>query len=189
MKTWQILILSLSILLSIIASAFYLKYEPKTMIETNYGPVNLGSIFSEKVMVDVLLIDLSNDGKIDTLVKGGSYYDDAEKIHNSFVDIFDSLNTNLPNQKKLSYDTANPLEDNKLKLKITTYITYNSSNFKNTPYTLNIREKTYSLSKDIGLKEQVNKIVKDNINNTKANIAESLFITDKALYGFNETNK
>jgi len=189
MKVWQTLTLCFSIFLSVVASAFYLKYEPKTILETNYGPVNLGSIFSEKVMIDVSVIGMSNDGTIDTLVKGGSYYDESEQVRNSFIDLFDRWNTNLPKNEKLSYDTANPIENDELKLKITTYINYNSSNFQTTPYTLTIREKTYPLSKDATIKEQVEKIIKDNLENTKKDIYQRLFITDKALYGISEPAK
>ncbi|WP_245105712.1 hypothetical protein [Acinetobacter nosocomialis] len=93
MKTWQTLALCFSILTAVLGSAFYIKYEPKTLISSNYGPVDLGRIFSEKAMIDVSIIGISGSGDdIKNVVHGASYYEKSQPVESGFLELFDLLN-------------------------------------------------------------------------------------------------
>lgn len=183
MKTWQTLALCFSILTAVLGAAFYIKYEPKTLITSNYGPVDLGRVFSEKAMIDVYIIGISGSGDdIKKVVDGASYYEKSKPVESGFLEVFDLLNAGIADSEKFEYEHASPKTDD-MKLKIKTYISYSSSNFMNIPYTLMLKEETYSLPKNVSIKESVNKIVDQNFESTKSSVIENLFLTDKAEYG------
>jgi hypothetical protein len=185
-KTWQTIALCFSILISVLGASFYLKYEPKTLLESNYGPVDLGKVFSEKVMLDVTLLGVNGDGTgYEKVVDGASFYEKSKPVNLAFIDIIDKLNI-IEDGKKSHYETVAPTDDN-VKLKIKTYITYSSSNFMSMPYIFTIKEETYPLSKGVLLKTSVEKVMNQNFEDTKAEIAKNLFITNKADYGLNST--
>jgi len=182
-RTWQTLALCFSILTAVLGASFYIKYEPKTLITSNYGPVDLGRIFSEQVMVDVSIIGISGSGDdIKKVVNGASYYEKSKPVESGFLELFDLLNIAVEDKDKIKYEHASPKTDD-IKLKIKTYISYSSSNFMNIPYTLTIKEETYPLPKNVSIKESVDKIVSKNFGSTKDSVIENLFLTDKAQYG------
>ena len=183
MKTWQTLTLCFSIFTAVLGASFYTKYEPKTLITSNYGPVDLGRVFSEKVMIDVSIMGISGSGDdIKKVVESASYYDKSEPVDSGFLELFDLLNIGVAEKDKIKYEHASPKTDH-MKLKIKTYISYSSSNFMNIPYILAIKEETYPLPKNESIKENVAKIIDQNFNSTKDSVIESLFLTDKAQYG------
>lgn len=185
MKNWQIAVLCFSIIISVAASTFYLKYEPKTLLSSNYGPVNLGKVFSEKVMIDVTLIgNMGNDDK--ELITAYSFYDKTEPVDKALVNIAESYNRGKDEKNKLKYDEISPVSNDAFELKIRTYITYLSSNFTNAPYTFTVSEETYRLPMAKTLKESIGEMVETNFKNNKERISNALFITDKVAYGLEE---
>lgn len=188
MKNWQVLLLCFSVIISVIAAAFYLKYEPKTLLTTNYGTVYLGRVFSEKVMIDVTLIDKGGDSGGDKkLIVGGSFYDKTEPVNKALIKLSDIYNINVEEKDKLKYYEMSPKSDDTYKLDIHTYITYSSSNFAHTPYILTISEKAYRLPATKTLKETIDAAIETNFKNQKEEIANHLFITDKVAFGLKES--
>lgn len=187
MKNWQIAVLCLSIIISAIAAALYIKYEPKTLLTTNYGTVYLGQVFSEKVMVDVTIIDKDSDSGGDKkLIVGGSFYDKTEPVDKALIELADLYNINLEEKDKLKYYEMSPNNDDALKLEIRTYIAYSSSNFANTPYTLVLSEQAYRLPAAKTLKETIDSAIETNFKEQKEEVANHLFITDKVAFGLEE---
>ncbi len=187
MKTWQVLVLCFSIIISVAASAFYLKYEPKTLLASNYGPVELGKVFSEKPMIDVTIIDKAGDAGGDhELIVGGSFYDKTNPVDKELMKMADLYNINKKEEDKIKYNHLSPIDSDTFKLEIRTYIDYSSSNFANMPFRLNISEETYNLSDTATLKESIDKIIKANFRDKKENVSNRLFITDKVAYGLEE---
>lgn len=170
MKSWQVIALCFSIIASVAASVFYLKYEPRTIIETNEGTVDLGKVLAEKVMIDVTLIDYYD--KTQNSVNAMNFYERTSKI--------DEFTTN---RKKLNYNQTSPDNGDRYVLLVRTYILYSSSNFMNTPYSYTVAEERYRLPKDVSFKKSVKNIVDKNFEETKGKIADNLFITDKVAYG------
>jgi hypothetical protein len=184
MKNWQVLVLCFSI----IAAAFYLKYEPKTLLTTNYGTVYLGQVFSEKVMVDVTLIDKDGEsGGDEKLIVGGNFYDKTEPVNKALIKLSDLYNINVEEKDKLKYYEMSPKSDDAIKLEIRTYITYSSSNFANTPYTLSVSEQAYRLPATETLKKTIDSAIETNFKKQKEEVANHLFITDKAAFGLEES--
>lgn len=184
MKNWQILTLCISIFLSALAATFYMKYERETVLLSNYGPVNLGKIFSESVMVDVSVIGLSGSQyDIKTVAQAASYYDKTKPVDAGFKEFFDISNVNVEEKDKFKYESASPTATSSMKLKIKTYISYSSSNFLNVPYIFTIKEEIYDLEKEVPLKKSVEKIIDHNFTSTKKDVANHLFITNIAEYG------
>lgn len=190
MKNWQIAVLCLSIIISVIAAAFYIKYEPKTLLTTNYGPVDLGQVFSEKVMIDIDWIDISSDASMgdEVFISGASYYDKSRPVDNALMELINRWNRLGSNEVKLKYNQVTLIKDDLVDLKIRTYINYSSSNFMNNPYTLTIKEETYRIPKDKVLKNIIEEFVDKNFKNTKDEVADSLFITNKVAFGLEESD-
>lgn len=188
MKNWQVLVLCFSIIISVIAATFYLKYESKTLLTTNYGTVHLGQVFSEKVMVDVTLIDKDGDfGGDDKLIVGGSFYDKTEPVNKALIKLSNLHNINVEEKDKLEYYELSPKNDDAFKLKIRTYITYSSSNFAQTPYILTVSEQAYRLPASKTLKETIDAAIETNFENQKEEVGSHLFITDKVAFGLEES--
>lgn len=187
MKNWQIAVLCLSIIISAIVAALYIKYEPKNLLTTNYGTVYLGQVFSEKVMVDVTIIDKDSDSGGDKkLIVGGSFYDKTEPVDKALIELADLYNINVEEKDKLKYYEMSPTNDDALKLEIRTYINYSSSNFANIPYTLTISEQVYRLPATETLKKTIDSAIETNFKNQKEEVANHLFITDKVAFGLEE---
>lgn len=186
MKNWQIAVLCFSIILSVAASTFYLKYEPKTLVTSNYGPVHLGRVFSEKVMIDVTLIDNMDDDNDKELVTAYSFYDKTDPVDKALVNLADNYNRGKEEKNKLKYDELSPVSNDAFKLKIRTYINYSSSNFANIPYTLTISEQEYRLPATETLKKTIDSAIETNFKNQKEVVANHLFITDKVAFGLEE---
>lgn len=188
MKNWQIAVLCLSIIISAIAAALYIKHEPKNLLTTNYGTVYLGQVFSEKVMVDVTIIDKDSDSGGDKkLIVGGSFYDKTEPVDKALIELADLYNINVEEKDKLKYYEMSPTNDDALKLEIRTYIAYSSSNFANTPYTLVLSEQAYRLPAAKTLKETIDSAIETNFKKQKEEVANHLFITDKVAFGLEES--
>jgi hypothetical protein len=187
MKNWQIAVLCFSIIISVAASTFYIKYEPKTLLTTNYGPVNLGKVFSEKVMVDVTLIDNMGDDD-EELITAYSFYDKTEPVDKVLVNLADKYNIGKEEKNKLKYDELSPVNNDAFKLKIRTYINYLSSNFANTPYTLTVSEQEYRLPATETLKKTIDSAIETNFKTQKEEVVNHLFITDKVAFGLKEEN-
>ena len=187
MKNWQIAVLCFSIIISVAASTFYIKYEPKTLLTTNYGPVNLGKVFSEKVMVDVTLIDNMGDDD-EELITAYSFYDKTEPVEKVLVNLADKYNIGKEEKNKLKYDELSPVNNDAFKLKIRTYINYLSSNFANTPYTLTVSEQEYRLPATETLKKTIDSAIETNFKTQKEEVVNHLFITDKVAFGLKEEN-
>lgn len=170
MKSWQVIALCFSIIASVAAATFYLKYEPKTIIESNNGAVDLGKVLAEKVMVDIALVDYYE--RTQSSIEGMNFYERTSKVNES-----------MTNRRKLNYNKTSPDNGDRYALLVRTYILYSSSNFINTPYSYTVAENKYLLPKDVSFKKSVKNIVDKNFEETKGKIADNLFITDKAAYG------
>lgn len=177
MKNWQVLALCFSIIISVAASAFYLKYEPKTIIESDSGIVDLGKVFAEKVMIDIVLLDYGDNEE--KFVEGASFYDSAQPIAKALINLNNERNNTVSENKKTTYDKIDNYQALKKKFKIRTYITYFSSNFENTPYTLVIGEETHFLKDYMPLKDSIYPIVDKNSKTKKEEIADNLFMNKK----------
>lgn len=175
MKNWQIAILCILMIISVAAAAFYLKYEPKTIIKSSDGTVDLGKVFAEKVMIDVTLIDYyeSTEASVDAI----SFY---EKTLNT-------IDESTTNRKKLNYNKTSPDNEDRYELLVRTYILYSSSNFMNIPYSYQVVEEKYPLPKDVAFQKSVKNIIDKNFEETKSKVADNLFITNKVEYGLEES--
>lgn len=173
MKNWQVLALCFSIIFSVAASSFYLKYDPKTIIEPKDGTVDLGKVFAEKVMIDVTLID---------------YYERTENSVNdiSFFEKTLKIDESTTNRTKLNYNKKSPDNEDRYELLVRTYILYSSSNFTNIPYSYTVVEETYPLPRDVAFKKSIENIINKNFEETKSKVADNLFITDKVAFGLEE---
>lgn len=187
MKNWQIVVLCFSIIISVIAAAFYIKYEPKTFLTTNYGPVHLGQVFSEKVVVDITIVDVTGEfGGDNKIIDGGSFYDKTEQVEKGLTKLADLYNINVEKKDKLKHDEISPKNDDTFKLEIRTYITYSSSNFASMPYTLTVSEEMYRLPSTQSFKSSIDSAINSNFKSKKEKVASHLFITDKVAYGLEE---
>jgi len=176
MKTWQVLALCFSIIISVVASAFYLKYEPKTLIKSDSGVVDLGKVFAEKVMIDIVWVDYA--GNETQFVNGASFYNSAQPIAKALVDLNNERNKTVSENKKTTYNKIDSYQSGKDRFKIRTYITYFSSNFKDTPYTLVIGDQMYSLQGYTPLKDTIYSTVDRNFKTKKDAIESNLFMTN-----------
>lgn len=177
MKTWQVLVLCFSIIISVVASAFYLKYEPRTIVTSDSGIVDLGKVFAESVMIDIVWLDYA--GNQENFIKGVSFYNSAQPIAIALVDLNNRRNNTVLEKEKTTYDKIDSSQAHKDRLKIRTYITYSSSNFKDVPYTLVIGEETHNLQNYIPLKDSIYSIVDRSFNTKKEEIASNMFMTNK----------
>src|SRR5699024_12170135 len=102
MKTWQVLALCFSIIISVAASAFYLKYEPKTIIKTDTETFDLGKVFAEMVSIDIVWVDLS--GNEQPFVSEANFYNSSQSIARALVDLNNERNATVAEHKKTTYD-------------------------------------------------------------------------------------
>ncbi|USA53893.1 hypothetical protein NDN13_01485 [Acinetobacter sp. C32I] len=80
MKILSTALLCISIIVSIGGSAYYLKQEPKTLIETNYGSVNLGQVFAESVLMTVEIDGFSGHQDYDVVLNQGSFFEAKKRL-------------------------------------------------------------------------------------------------------------
>jgi len=177
MKTWQVLALCFSIIISVAASAFYLKYEPKTIIKTDTGTFDLGKVFAEMVSIDIVWVDLS--GNEQPFVSEANFYNSSQSIARALVDLNNERNATVAEHKKTTYDKINGFDAGKVKLKIRTYITYYSSNYTNTPYYGLIGEETHNIQGYTPLKESVYSITDKSFKANREKVEKNLFLIDK----------
>lgn len=179
MKTWQVLALCFSIIISVVASAFYLKYEPKTLIKSDSGVVDLGKVFAENVMIDIAWVDYA--GNETKFVKGVSFYNSAQPIAKALVDLNNERNETVSEDKKTTYNKIDNYDAGKDRVIIRTYITYFSSNFNSTPYILVIGEETHTLQSYVPLLDSIYSIVDRSFKNKENKIASNLFMTNEKV--------
>lgn len=175
MKTWQVLALCFSIIISIASSAFYLKYEPKTIVKSDSGTFDLGKVFAEIVTIDIAWVDIS--GNEEPFVSGASFYESSQPIAKALIDLNNNRNDSVAEHKKTTYDKIDNYQAGKDKIKIRTYITYFSSNYNDKPYTLVIGEQTHSLQGYAPLKDSIYSLVDKNFKAKKDEVASNLFMT------------
>lgn len=190
MKAWQTIALCLSIILAIIGGSFYLKQEEKNILKLEVGTVDLGRIYSEKVVVNVSSNFLTSDS-LDTMrevLTSANYFEKEQPLLDSFKSLTENLNKNIDKKEQFNYEEASPKENN-LKVKVTTSIVYTSSHFSTSPFTLEIHEEEYPLSKDLTIVKNLKLIMTHNFNKTKSEVANKLYLTDKAAYGLIEAKK
>jgi len=181
MKNWQILALCCTIIFSIASASYYIKHETSQTLTTNYGPIILGQVFSEQPKIDVILIDNKNNTE-EVIISGASFYDQAEPVDDAIKSLVSKWKK-LYGDNNIVYDEITAKEDSVFEVKIKTYITYTSSNFKNQSFIFNISEEEFDVSKDATLRsEVVSKVLRNFIRN-KQSVAEHLFITDVKRYG------
>lgn len=178
MKSWQVLALCFSIIISVAASAFYLKYEPKTLIKSDTGVVDLGKVFAESVTIDIMWIDYA--GNKTKFVEGVSFYDSAQPIAKALVDLNNERNKTVSEEKQTTYNKIDNYEAGKDRVMIRTYITYFSSNFNSTPYILVIGEETHTLQGYVPLLDSIYSIVDRSFKNKENKIASNLFMTNQS---------
>tara|TARA_R110002051_G_scaffold303631_1_gene372624 strand:- start:7125 stop:7664 length:540 start_codon:yes stop_codon:yes gene_type:complete len=179
MKNWQVLALCFSIIVSVAASAFYLKYEPRTIIESDSGTVDLGKVFSEQVTIDVILIHGSDDEQV--LANNVNFYDSSKPVVEGIIKLNNRRyhDKNVEDEYKLKYNELNGIRINAEDVKIRTYITYFSSNFSNKPYVFLVGEKTYGFKGYLPLADSIPEIVNKDFEANKDDVANKLFMSDK----------
>lgn len=184
MKNWQILALCCTIILSIASASYYIKREPSQTLTTNYGPTILGKVFSEQPKIDVILIDNKNNTE-EVILSGASFYDQAEPVDGAIKSLVNKWKK-LYADNNIAYDEITAKEDGIFEVKVKTYITYTSSNFRNPSFIFNISEEDFDVSKDATLRSEVASKVLRNFIRNKQNVSEHLFITDVKRYGLIE---
>lgn len=175
MKNWQIIALCFSIITSVAAATFYLKYEPQTIVKSDTGVVDLGKVFAENVMIDIVWLDYA--GNEDKFVEGVSFYESSQPIAKALVDLNNQRNKGVSEENKTTYDKIDNYQAGKDRFIIRTYITYLSSNFKTTPYTLVIGEEIQTLQGYRPLKDSIYSVVDRSFKAKKEEIASNLFMT------------
>lgn len=176
------LILILTISSLFLLNLFYKKQEYSNILNTNYGTVNLGKVYSEKVILEIEIQNfLTDDNKYEDI---GNFplLNSVEHIDKKMDDIFDSLNSFDKSKDIISYSEAKPTVE--MHLKINTKVEYLSSNFNKEPFIFHISEKDYALKKDENLKKSIKNSVDANLVLVKENVFKSLFITKPEVLGF-----
>lgn len=177
MKNWQAIALCFSIIISVAASAFYLKYEPQTIIKSDSGIVDLGKVFAENVMIDIVWLDYAGNEK--KFVEGVNFYDSTQPIAKALVDLNNERNKTVSEKKKTTYNKIDDFDVGVDRVIIRTYITYFSSNFQSTPYTLVVGEEKHTLQNYKPLLDGVYSIVNRSFKAHEEEIENNLFMTNK----------
>lgn len=154
----------------------YVEKEYKSnILITNYGSVNLGEVYAERVSIKVEIQGfLNDDGKFET-VGEVPFNSPMKDIDEFMVESFRILNLDKSNDFKIAYLEAKPKMD--MKLKLTTQIKYKSSNFQSEPFDFIIAEKFYDLKKGELLRKSFEKAFQNNSKSTEESITSSLFLT------------
>lgn len=181
MRFLGIILICLSIIGAVCGSAYYLKKEPETIIQTNFGTVNLGRVYSESVYLTVEIDGLSEGEGYETFLDQGSYFESKKDLTEILNRKFKVWFHNEPDEQKIDYENATLKKD--MNMVLTTSIRYNSSNFMNMPYNLTISKNTYKIPKDAPLKVIIEKFIDQDFQVSKKQVAERLYLTDKAAYG------
>lgn len=169
-------------LISLFSFGYY-KYQETNnkIITTNYGAINLGKVFEEKIYISTSIQGLFDDSKEYIPLPPQSFLDGEENIHRQMEEKFKILNEYSSKKETINYSEASPKVD--MNLKIETYIAYRSENFNNEPFNFQISEKTYTIRKNKNMKSEISRIISENYDNNKVNVSESLFLTDPKKIG------
>jgi len=132
-------IISAAVVFSAVMMSGNINFKKQNILETDNGHVNLGKVYSERSLVDVVL-RFSDDKTVVFTARGlssGSYMDGVdEKIQT----VLDNYNKDKPDAKKLTKETL--AFKVPVTLTVQTYMEYRSENFPSYELTLNKKEIT-----------------------------------------------
>lgn len=166
--------------LTILSVGFgYMYYSNKrsiNILHTNFGDVNLGEVYQEKIVIKVEIAGFFDDSLKFEEVTYAPIVDPMENIDGAMSEIFIRLNSYKNDSSEIKFNEAKPKVD--MKLKLSTQIVYSSENFKDSPFIFNIAEKTYDLKKGESLRLNIEKALKDNFESIKNELSANLFLTN-----------
>jgi len=136
-------IISVAVVFSAAMMSGNIDFKKQNILETDNGHVNLGKVYSERSLVDVVL-RFSDDKSVVFTTRGlssGSYMDGVdEKIQT----LLDNYNKDKPNDKKLTKETLTFKIPATLTME--THTEYRSENFPS--YDLTLSKKEITIDKD-----------------------------------------
>ena len=160
---------------------YYTNKKSTNILHTNFGDVNLGEVYQEKIIIKVEIAGLLDDSLKFEEVTIASIIDPMKNVDDTMSEIFKRLNSYKNDNSEIKFNEAKLKVD--MKLKLSTQIIYNSNNFEDSPFIFNIAEKTYELKKGESLRLSIEKALKDNFESNKENLSTSLFLTNPQYLG------
>lgn len=168
------------LILTVLSVSFvYMYYGNKkstNILHTNFGDVNLGAVYQEQIIVKVEIAGLLDDSLKFEEITIAPIVDPMKNVDDTMNEIFIRLNSYKNDNSEIKFNEAKPKVD--MKLKLSTQIIYRSDNFKDSPFTFSIAEKTYDLKKDESLRLNIEKALKDNFESIKNELSTNLFLTN-----------
>lgn len=168
------------LILTVLSVGFgYIYYSNKkstNILHTNFGDVNLGEVYQEKIVIKVEIAGFFDDSLKFEEVTYAPIIGPMENIDDAMSEIFMRLNSYKNDSSEIKFNEAKPKVD--MKLKLSTQILYSSDNFKDSPFIFNIEEKTYDLKKGESLRLNIEKALKDNFESIKNDLSTNLFLTN-----------
>ena len=155
---------------------YYTNKKSTNILHTNFGDVNLGEVYQEKIIIKVEIAGLLDDSLKFEEVTIASIIDPMKNVDDTMSEIFKRLNSYKNDNSEIKFNEAKPRVD--MKLKLSTQIIYNSNNFKDSPFIFNIAEKTYDLKKGESLRLNIEKALKDNFESIRKDLSGNLFLTN-----------
>lgn len=155
---------------------YYSNKKSTNILHTNFGDVNLGAVYQEKIIVKVEIAGLLDDSLKFEEVTIAPIVDPMENVDHTMNEVFKRLNSYKNDNSEIKFNEAKPKVD--MKLKLSTQIIYSSDNFKDSPFIFNIAEKTYNLKKDESLRLNIEKALKDNFESVRNDLSVNLFLTN-----------
>ena len=160
---------------------YYSNKKSTNILHTNFGDVNLGEVYQEKIIIKVEIAGLLDDSLKFEEVTIAPVVDPMKNVDDTMSEIFKRLNSYKNDNSEIKFNEAKLKVD--MKLKLSTQIIYNSNNFEDSPFIFNIAEKTYELKKGESLRLSIEKELKDNFESNKENLSTSLFLTNPQYLG------
>ncbi len=168
------------LILTVLSVGFgYIYYSNKkstNILHTNFGDVNLGEVYQEKIIIKVEIAGLLDDSLKFEEVTIAPIVNPMKNVDDTMSEIFKKLNSYKNDNSEIKFNEAKPKVD--MKLKLSTQIVYSSDNFKDSPFIFNIAEKTYDLKKGESLRLNMEKAFMENFESTRKDISSELFLTN-----------
>lgn len=175
-RLFSTFLLILTVLSVSLGYIYYSNKKSTNILHTNFGDVNLGEVYQEKILIKVEIAGLLDDSLKFEEVTIAPIVDPMKNVEDTMNEIFIRLNSYKNDNSEIKFNEAKPKID--MKLKLTTRIVYNSDNFKDSPFIFSIAEKSYDLKKGESLRLNIEKALKDNFESVKKDLSVNLFLTN-----------